>query len=106
VHHLDQDALCHRAMIEKFPALLLAVACLALLVRLFLPARQRHRVDSAARRVGHGVQGAVLRLWRWPGSRRNASRMADDAIRRARGDVARDGNVYRPKSFRSPRKPH
>jgi hypothetical protein len=28
--------------------------------------------------------------------------VADEAIRRARGEVEREGNVYKPKSFKKP----
>lgn len=99
-------------MFEKSLAVLVATVCLVLLVRLFMPERHRRRLDATARRGWQAGRAWALRVWRWRSSRRAAARMAEEAIHRARGGVERDGNVYRPKSFREPRdsreprKPH
>ncbi len=92
-------------MIELVLAGLGLLVCAALLVRMVLPERQRWAVDYHARRTWAALQGGATRLWHWRGHRRTASREADEAIRRARGEATRDGNVIRPKSFDKPRKP-
>ena len=92
-------------MFEKSLAILVASVCLVLLVRLALPERFRWRLDAAARRYWQAFSARVLRVWRWRSQRKQAARMAEEAIRRARQSVERDGNVYRPKSFREPREP-
>lgn len=99
-------------MLEKSFAVLVAAACLVLLVRLALPERHRWRLDAAAREAWRAFSAWAWRVWRWRSSRKAAAEMAEEAIRRARRTVERDGNVYRPKSFREPRdsgeprKPH
>ena len=99
-------------MLDKPLALLVACVCLVMLVRLFMPERYRWRFDAAARRSWQALRVWALWAWRWRSSRKAAARMAEEAIRRARINAERDGNVYRPKSFgesresRDPRKPH
>ena len=93
-------------MIEKsFAAVVLAV-CIVMLLRVMIGERRRHRVDTIALRLWYDCRRAVLRAWNWWPSRRQAARVADEAIRRARSEGEWDGNVYRPRSFRKPRKPH
>jgi hypothetical protein len=95
------------AILEKVFAGVMVLACVALLARQFIGERRRLRLDATLRRATRSVTGVFLRLYRWPAARRAAHREAEAAIRRARGEpVARDGNVYRPKSFRKPRKLH
>lgn len=91
------------AMPEKTLAALIASVCLVLLVRLFMPERHRWRLDAAARRGWQVSRDWALRVWRWRSSRKKAARIAEEAIRRARDGVEREGNVYRPRSFREPR---
>jgi hypothetical protein len=93
-------------MLEKIPAALIATVCLLLLVRLCLGERRRWRVDAAAHRYWQAFSHRLVQLWRWPASRRRSRRLAEQAIRDAQGGPAREGNVYRPKAFRQPRKPH
>ena len=90
-------------MPEKTLAALIASVCLVLRVRLFLPERHRWRLDAAARRGWQVSRDWALRVWRWRSSRKKAARIAEEAIRRARDGVEREGNVYRPRSFREPR---
>ena len=95
------------AILEKLFAGAMVLACVALLAHQCIGERRRVRFDASLRRASRRVKGAFLRLSRWPAARRAARREADAAIRRARGEpLARDGNVYRPKSFRKPRKLH
>lgn len=102
-------------MPEKFLAILVASVCLVLLVRLVIPERHRWRLDATARRGWLAFRAWLawlLRVWRWRSQRKQALILAEEAIRRARNGVERDGNVLRPKSFRQPRdsreprKPH
>jgi hypothetical protein len=90
-------------MVEKSFAALVALVCLVLLVRLFMPERYRWRLDAWAKDVGRALRSGVLRVWHWRSSQKQAQRMADEAIHRARHGVERDGNVLRPRSFGQPR---
>ena len=103
-----------RTVIEQALAGVAFVVCALLFARLFLAERRRRRVDAV---VLHGLAAWRRRataLWRWRAARREAARVAEEAIRRARrhgnggdeDDGSWDGNVYKPKSFRGPRKPH
>ena len=93
-------------MFEKLAAGITLAVCIVLLARLMLGQRQRQRFDAAARRTWAAWKARVRRLVGWRSARRESAAAAQDAIRRARGDVQRDGNVIRPRSFRRPRKPH
>ncbi len=89
-----------------FAGLVLA-ACVVLLLRLVLSPTRRWQFDRAVMRAFERVRAGFGRLLRRRASSRAAARAADEAIRRARrGDLDREGNVYRPRSFRRPRKPH
>ena len=96
-------------MIEKvFAAVVLAV-CALLFVRLLISARQRYRLDMSLRAMGRKAQRmaratrqAAVAAWHWPGARRASKKAAAEAIQRARGGVSREGNVYKPESFRKP----
>lgn len=90
-------------MVEKLFAGLVLLVCVVLMVRLLLGARRRARFDAWARHTWHELVQRLRLLRHWRSSRREAQRVADEAIRRARGeDVERDGNVYRPKAFKKP----
>jgi hypothetical protein len=95
-------------LIEKLFAGAVVLVCVALLLRQFIGARRRLRLDAVLARLWHRVSDRVLKVWRWPAARRRAQREAEAAIRRARGDRThwRDGNVIRPKSFGKDRKLH
>jgi hypothetical protein len=81
-----------------FAAVVFAV-CVVLLLRMMLGARRRARLDATLRRAWQAVRGAVVSLRH----RREAARVADEAIKRAREKRGEwDGNVYKPKSFRKP----
>lgn len=104
--------------------LLLAAAglavCIALGVHMALPYRVRARVDAGVSRVVGWVQLQMTRATGWRRRQRQnraAALEAERVIRRAResalhdardsrGDGVWDGNVYRPKSFDKPKKPH
>ena len=93
-------------MSEKLLAGFAVALCAVLLLRLCVGERLRQRFDAAMRRCWYAGRRSSLRVWRWRASRREAARLAEEAIQRAQRGVERDGNVYRPKSFREPRKPH
>lgn len=93
-------------MFETILAGTVLLVCAILLVRLTLSVRRRMQFDFMMQRWWATLAGSWLRLWRWPAARREANREARDAIERARDGGEWDGNVYRPKSFRKPRKPH
>ncbi|MCM5681546.1 hypothetical protein M8A51_18625 [Schlegelella sp. S2-27] len=93
-------------MIEKsFAGVVLAI-CVILLLRMVIGERRRQRLDRVALRIWWACRRRASAVWHWWPTRRKAARATDEAIRRARGDGQWDGNVYRPKSFRRPRKPH
>lgn len=104
---------------DKLLPAIVAAICLIALIRLFLSAALRRRFDQALQRLWGRCQAAtrrlVQRLRHRPMSKKEAARLAQDAIERARRNQRRDagkahgkwdGNVYRPKSFKGPRKPH
>ncbi len=95
-------------VIQKVLAVIGLVVCLAMLLRMVVAPRRRQAFDAALRRASQGTGERVRRLLRWrPTARKNAARAAEEAIERARRQaVDREGNVYRPKSFKGPRKPH
>ena len=93
-------------MIELILAGIALVVCVALLLRMALPERQRRRVDAQWNLLVHRVRLLAHRLWFWRTHRKRAAREAEEAIRRAQHKVKRDGNVIRPDSFKGPRKPH
>jgi hypothetical protein len=95
------------AFVQNLLAGAIGVACLALLAHQFLPARHRHRFDARFARTSRAVSAWCRRVVRWPSAQQAARREAEAAIRRAREKAGEwDGNVYRPKSFRKPRKLH
>ena len=91
---------------EQILAGLAVAVCAVLLLRLCVGERLRFRFDLAVRRAWTACRRVALRVWHWRSARRSAARIAKEAIERARRGVERDGNVYKPKSFRRPRKPH
>ena len=94
------------------------VTCIALAVHMALPYRARARVDAQLRRLVGWARAQVDRLTGWRRHQRQtraAALEADRVIRRARETALReggrpdgewDGNVYRPKRFDKPKKPH
>ncbi len=89
-------------MNEKIFAFAGLAICVLGLLRLLLGARRREWVDAVVRQR----LTRIAQAWRWMQLRRQAVREADDAIRRARHGVSREGNVYKPEAFRRPKKPH
>ena len=83
---------------ERVMAAVVLVVCVLLLLRLALGARRRARVDAVARRAYQAVRQLIISTRH----RREAMRVADEAIKRARDRGSWDGNVYKPKSFRKP----
>jgi hypothetical protein len=105
-------------VIETVVASVVLVLCVALLARMALSPRYQQRVDGLARRLVQAGRRVVVACYREPMARRQAARAAAEAIRRARRRSAgsgkdgaawegeREGNLYKPRSFRRPRKPH
>ncbi|HEY9025739.1 MAG TPA: hypothetical protein VIO33_04540 [Burkholderiaceae bacterium] len=106
-------------MIEKLLAGVVLAVCAVLMLRLLIGARRRARFDAAWRRAWARSRWWLSSAWHWRSRRREAQRAADAVIRRARGDTGPgkdgsddrtdgewEGNVYKPKSFRKPRKLH
>jgi hypothetical protein len=93
------------AMVEKTFAIVMVALCGIFIVREMIGERRRYRLDAAAIRVWQACRRMGLRFYRWPSSRKKAADTAQEAIRRARTRVERDGNVIRPESFRGPRDP-
>lgn len=93
-------------MIEPLLAGVTVAVCIALLVRLCLGAPRRQRFDAFMQGAWAAGRRGATTVWLWRSRRKAAARAAQEAIRRARADVQRDGNVYKPKSFRDPGKPH
>lgn len=107
---LNCHALAHGRMLkmEKFSAAALLAVCVVMLLRLVMGAKRRRVFDARAVLTLATLGQLAQRAWRWRSDRRRASLAAQAAIRRASAGTAveRDGNVYRPDSFRGPDKPH
>jgi hypothetical protein len=73
---------------DKLPALLVLLACVALLVRLLLPARPRSRVDAAARQAWQALR-QLPRLRQRQQQQQQARDQAQAAINCARGSGPR-----------------
>jgi hypothetical protein len=112
-------------VIETILASIVLAICVLLLVRMWVSPRVRDRMDAIGRRCRRAGERVLAACWREPLARRHAARAANEAIRRARRRSAhgtppagadgkesdsfngeREGNVYKPKSFRRPHKPH
>lgn len=93
-------------MVEKFFAAFVLAACVIMMVRLLLSDRRRLRFDMAMRQAWQETRRRCQALYRWRSSRRDAERAAEEAIRRAREGGRWEGNVYKTRAFRRPRKPH
>lgn len=93
-------------MIEQILAGLVLAVCAVLLVRLVLGEPRRRRFDANLRRLWLALKRRTLHAWHWRERKRLAEQAAADAIERARRAGEWDGNVYKAKSFRQPRKPH
>lgn len=99
------------ALLQNLFAGAVVVVCLALLGHQFLGASRRHRLDTWLARTSRRIEHRLQTAWRWRSTRQFARRETEAAIRRAREQASEDagewdGNVYRPKSFRKPRKLH
>jgi len=93
--------------IETLLAGLGLALCVLMLARQLLPLPRRARLDLWLRHAWWELQQWVRGLRHGRRSKRTAQREAEEAIRRAReGQGEWDGNVYRPKSFKRPKKPH
>ena len=104
--------------VEQAVAGVVLVVCMLMLVRLSLGSVRRYRFDAFWRRAFRPVAraGAAAKrtgshLWQTVFLRRAreraAAREAAEAIERARKrDADWQGNVYTPRSFRRPKKPH
>lgn len=92
------------------------VICVALAMHMALPYRWRARVDAALADLRGWLQGRIDQAMGWRRRQRQtraAALEAERVIRRARESAQStrvegewDGNVYRPKSFEKPKKPH
>jgi hypothetical protein len=91
-------------MFETVSASIVLILCLVFMVRLLIGARRRYVLDAWARGSALRLKQATLGLVRKRSSRKTAERLAEEAIRRARGegDGHWEGNVYKPKSFKRP----
>ncbi|MFY7865227.1 hypothetical protein [Roseateles sp.] len=91
-------------MISNVFAALGLLTCILLAVRMALPAARQRQVDAALRRSWMRLRELASQLRHWRSHRLNSKQAAAEAaelIRRAkaREEVDREGNVYRPKQF-------
>lgn len=92
-------------MVEKLIAAAILLACLVAMARLLMKDRQRARLDAALQRTWQRCRRAAQRLRRGPKPAPDAAQLTEELIRRAR-EGHWEGNVYKPRSFRKPKKPH
>ena len=83
--------------LEQWISGITAAVCMVLLVRLCLGAARQRRFDHAVRTLGRKRRRARA-------SGKHLQRVDADASDADDGEW--QGNVYTPKSFRKPRKPH
>jgi len=101
-------------LIEQIGAATIVVVCVLLLLRQFIGASRRGRIDVVVQRAARSLQRwarltrtRLLRWYRWPGAHRAARRATEEAIRRARGEPQRrDDERVRGKSSPKARKLH
>ena len=103
-------------MLHTALAVLGLATCIVLAIHMALPWHWRSRADAAMSRLGTWLQAQFDRAAGWRRRQRQtraAALEAERVIRRARDSAQNtrvdgewDGNVYRPKSFEKPRKPH
>lgn len=86
-------------MIEKVFAIAVLAICIVLMVRLLIGVRLRLKLDAFARRSWQGLRHGPGSLLHRRSARKSAEQLAEEAIRRARGEGSWEGNVYKPKSF-------
>jgi hypothetical protein len=91
--------------LEKLLAAIVLAACVVGLLRMALRQHQRARLDAWAARTWARCRNLFRRKPAKPLTQQDAARVAEEAIRRAR-EGHWDGNVFRPRSFRRPKKPH
>jgi len=94
-------------MIEKLLAAVVLLACIGALLRMALPTRKQQRLDAVLQRAWarcRRPRQAPPQPPR-PMTQQDAARVAEETIRRAR-EGQWEGNVFRPRSFRRPKKPH
>ena len=84
--------------IEKLLVGAVLALCVIMLLRLCLGSVRQRQFDRLARQM-LGLPSRLIH-------RSRASRQAAEAIRRAKAEGDWNGNVYTPKSFKRPRKPH
>ncbi|RZL09573.1 MAG: hypothetical protein EOP40_09360 [Rubrivivax sp.] len=94
--------------LDKVLPVAIAVVCVLMLARLFMGERLRGRIDRLAIQSWQGLRRRVLKLVRRRSSRKAAAQATEEVIRRARTKASGEweGNVYKPDSFKRPRKPH
>lgn len=107
-------------MLHQLPAALGLAICIALALHMALPRRAQARLEGALHGALAWGQAQWARLAGWQRQKRQTREAALEAqrvIRRAREAALHDvrdsridgewtGNVYRPKSFEKPKKPH
>jgi hypothetical protein len=103
-------------MLHTVLAALGLATCIVLAIHMALPYRLRSRADAVLARLGAWLQVQVDGAVGWRRRQRQnraAALEAERVIRRAQESALQgrvegewDGNVYRPKSFEKPKKPH
>ena len=86
-------------MPEKIFAIAVLAICVVMMARLLLGVRLRMKLDAFARRTWLGLRGGASSIAKRRSSSKTAEQLAEEAIRRARGEGRWEGNVYKPKSF-------
>jgi len=88
--------------IQRVLAALTFAVCALMLVRLMLGSPRRARLDARLRGLAREVRRRSYALAHWRSTRREAAKVAEEAIRRARTRGEWDGNVYTPRELRKP----
>ncbi|HET8871782.1 MAG TPA: hypothetical protein VFM48_15150 [Aquabacterium sp.] len=88
---------------EKIVALVVALACIVMLIRLALGSRRTASFDRALRNGWSSVQRRASRTWLHIWHRKKAKQATEEVLQRLRRPPAeRNGNVISPHAFKKP----
>lgn len=85
---------------EKTVAWLIAIACIAMLLRMALGAKRRQKLDSTALSFWQTVKRRSARMYRRQATKKEARKATQEILQRMRQPVERHGNVISPKAFK------
>lgn len=89
---------------EKTVAWLIAIACIAMLLRMALGAQRRQKLDRMVLDFWQTAKRRTARMYRRQATKKEARKATQEILQRMRRPVERHGNVISPKAFKRPDK--